>query len=167
MNEAIRAWAAASGAPLEPTGRIPGWARDGWVAATGGASVPERPLRRNAGQTAATRAYRVLHAGMAQAVADELIAVNPYASKNAGQRDAYDRTDPRAVSLEEMWALADGMPERYRASVILAVCSGDPGRRAGHGAAQDRRRRAAGAHDAAHSPGPHAAPAGRRRAGQR
>ena len=127
MNEAIRAWAAASGAPLEPTGRIPGWARDGWVAATGGASVPERPLRRNAGQTAATRAYRVLHAGMAQVVADELIAVNPYASKSAGQRDAYDRTDPRAVSLEEMWALADGMPERYRTSVVLAVFGGPRG----------------------------------------
>jgi integrase len=124
VNAAIRAWAAASGAPLAPTGRIPGWARDGWVAATGGASVPERPLRRNAGQTAATQAYRLLHAGMSQAVADELIAANPCAIKGAGQRDAHDRVDRRTVSFEEMWALADGMPERYRASVIIAVCSG-------------------------------------------
>jgi integrase len=113
VNAAIRAWAAASGAPLAPTGRIPGWARDGWVAATGGASVPARPLRRNAGQTAAT-----------QAVADELITANPCAIKGAGQRDAHDRVDRRTVSLEEMWALADGMPERYRTSVILAICSG-------------------------------------------
>ena len=124
VNAAIRAWAAASGAPLAATGRIPGWARDGRVAATGGASVPERPLRRNAGQTAATQAYRLLHAGMAQAVADELIAANPCAIRGAGQRDAHDRTDRRTVSLEEMWVLADGMPERYRASVILAVCGG-------------------------------------------
>ena len=76
----------------------------------------------NAGQTAATQAYRLLHAGMAQAVADELIAANPCAIKGAGQRDAHDRVDRRTVSLEEMWALADGMPERYRASVILAIC---------------------------------------------
>ncbi|NMM24526.1 MAG: site-specific integrase, partial [Phycicoccus sp.] len=76
------------------------------------------------GQTAATQAYRLLHAGMAQAVADELIAANPCAIRGAGQRDAHDRTDRRTVSLEEMWALADGMPERYRASVILAVCGG-------------------------------------------
>jgi integrase len=124
VNAAIRAWAAASDAPLAPTGRIPAWARDGWAAATGGASVPARPLRRNAGQTAATQAYRLLHAGMAQAVADELIAANPCAIKGGGQRDAHDRVDRRTVSLEEMWALADGMPERYRASVILAVCSG-------------------------------------------
>ncbi|NMM16181.1 MAG: tyrosine-type recombinase/integrase [Cellulomonas sp.] len=95
VKAAIRAWAAASGAPLAATG-----------------------------QTAATQAYRLLHAGMAQAVADELIAANPCAIRGAGQRDAHDRTDRRTVSLEEMWALADGMPERYRASVILAVCGG-------------------------------------------
>ena len=104
VNAAIRAWAAASGAPLAPTSRIPVWARHGWVATTGGASVPERPLWRNAGQTAATQAYRLLHAGMAQAVADELIAANPCAIKGAVQRDAHDRTDRRTVSLEEMWA---------------------------------------------------------------
>ena len=124
VNAAVRAWAAATGVPLAPTGRIPTWARVGWVGATGGASVPERPLRRNAGQTAATQAYRLLHAGMAQAVADELIPANPCAIKGAGQRDARDRVDRRTVSLQEMWALADGMPQRYQAAVILAVCSG-------------------------------------------
>ena len=124
VNAAIRAWAAAEGAPLASTGRIPDWARDGWVAATGGAGVPERPLRRNAGQTAATQAYRLLHAGMAQAVADELIPANPCAIKGAGHRDARDRVERRTVSAQEMWALADAMPERYRASVIVAFCSG-------------------------------------------
>ena len=59
-----------------------------------------------------------------QAVADELIPANPCAIKGAGQRDARDRVERRTVSLQEMWALADGMPERYRASVILAFCSG-------------------------------------------
>ena len=124
INAAIRAWAAAQGAPLAPTGRIPDWARDGWVAATGGVSVPERPLRRNAGQTAATQAYRLLHAGLAQAVADGLITANPCAIKGAGSRDARDRVDRRTVTAQEMWALADAMPERYRASVIVAFCSG-------------------------------------------
>ena len=55
-------------------------------------------------RTAATQAYRLLHAGMAQAVADELIAANPCAIKGAVQRDAHDRTDRRTISLEEMWA---------------------------------------------------------------
>ncbi len=121
---AIRAWAAEQGAPLAPAGRIPSWAREGWLAATGGSLPPARPLRRNAGQTAATQAYRVLHAGLAQAVADGLILANPCAIKGAGQRDARDRAERRIITAEEVWALADAMPERYSAAVIVAFCSG-------------------------------------------
>jgi|GEM_PF-2013314 len=121
---AIRAWAAEQGAPLAPAGRIPSWAREGWLAATGGSLPPARPLRRNAGQTAATRAYGGLHAGLAQAVADGLILANPCAIKGAGQRDARDRAERRIVTAEEVWALADAMPERYSAAVIVAFCSG-------------------------------------------
>ena len=83
-----------------------------------------RALRRNAGHTAATQAYRVLHAGMAQAVADGLIVANPCAIKGAGQRDARERVERRTVSVEEMLALAAAMPERYAAAVIVAFCSG-------------------------------------------
>jgi integrase len=61
---------------------------------------------------------------MAQAVADELITSNPCAIKGAGHRDARDRVERRTVSAQEMWALADAMPERYRASVVVAFCSG-------------------------------------------
>jgi hypothetical protein len=78
----------------------------------------------NAGQTAATQAYRLLHAGMAQAVADELISANPCAIKGAGQRDARDRVDRRTVSLEEMWLLADATarlaPRRRRGRLACA-----------------------------------------------
>src|SRR5450830_1062130 len=61
---------------------------------------------------------------MAQAVADGLTAANPCRVKGASQRDSKDRTERRTATPAEIWALADGMPERYRASVIVAFCSG-------------------------------------------
>jgi len=61
---------------------------------------------------------------MAQAVVDGLILANPCLVKGASQRDSKDRTERRTATAQEVWALADGMPERYRASVIVAFCSG-------------------------------------------
>ena len=124
VNAAIRRWARANGAPIAPTGRMPAAVREAWLAETGGFITDVEPQDRNAGRTEAAQAYRLLHTGMAQAVADGLIAANPCQVKGASQRDSKDRTERRTATPAEIWALADAMPERYRAAVIVAFCSG-------------------------------------------
>ncbi len=124
VNAAIRRWAAANGTTVAATGRIPASLRQAWVDATGGTTAADRPRDRNAGRTEAAQAYRLLHTGMAQAVTDGLIAANPCLVKGASQRDTRGRTERKVATAPEIWALADAMPERYRAAVIVAFCSG-------------------------------------------
>jgi len=83
-----------------------------------------RAERRNLGHTEAAQAYRLLHTGMAQAVSDGLIPANPCAIKGASQRDSRHRTERRVLTPDELWALADAMPERYRAAVVVSFLSG-------------------------------------------
>lgn len=61
---------------------------------------------------------------MAQAMADGLIPANRCTIKGASQRDSRDRAERRTVSVDELWALADAMPEPYRAAVVVSFCSG-------------------------------------------
>ena len=124
VTAAIRVWAAGNGLPVASTGRIPAALRRAWLAETGGVPATDRTLDRNAGKTEAAQAYRLLHTGMAQAVVDGLILANPCLVKGASQRDSKDRTERRTTTAQEVWALADGMPERYRASIIVSFCSG-------------------------------------------
>ncbi|NMR20061.1 tyrosine-type recombinase/integrase [Cellulomonas fimi] len=124
VNAAIRRWAAEIGTPLAATGRIPVAVREAWEAATEGVADADGRRGRNAGRTEAAQAYRLLHTGMAQAVADGLIQTNPCTVKKASQRDSRDRTERRVATSEEIWALAHAMPERYRVAVIVAFCSG-------------------------------------------
>jgi len=124
VNAAIRVWAAENGWTVAATGRIAAAVRQAWLEETGGVPATDKTPNRNAGRTEASQAYRFLHTGMAQAVEDGLIAANPCRVKGASQRDSKDRTERRTASVEEIWALADAMPERYRASVIVAFCSG-------------------------------------------
>ena len=124
VNAAIRRWAVQNGIAVAQTGRIPAALRGAWLAATGDTPTEDRPRERNAGRTEAAQAYRLLHTGMAQAVADGLIATNPCLVKGASQRDSRDRVERRTVGPLEVWALADAMPARYRAAVVVAFCSG-------------------------------------------
>jgi integrase len=124
VNAAIRRWAAANDRPIASTGRMPAAVREAWLAETGGALTDGEPPDRNAGRTEAAQAYRLLHSGMAQAVADGLLPANPCMVKGASQRDSKDRTERRTATPAEIWALADAMSERYRAAVIVAFCSG-------------------------------------------
>ena len=87
VNAAIRAWASDNERPVASTGRIPTALREAWLEATGGVVPDPRTDRRNLGHTEAAQAYRLLHTGMAQAVADGLIPANPCAIKGASQRD--------------------------------------------------------------------------------
>ena len=67
------------------------------------------------------KAYRLLHAIMETAVADELIVRNPCVIKGA----SVDRSSERPVaSLPEVLALAEAVGPRYRALVLTATMTG-------------------------------------------
>jgi integrase len=67
------------------------------------------------------KCYRLLHAMMATAVADELIVRNPCVVKGA----ASDRSEERPIaSLSEVKALAAAVDDRYRALILTATLTG-------------------------------------------
>jgi integrase len=72
---------------------------------------------RGPSQNTAAKAYRLVHAMLETAVADEVIHRNPCVIKGAG----VERSDERPVAtIEQVWAAADEMPKRYRCAVLLA-----------------------------------------------
>ncbi len=74
-------------------------------------------LRAGVDAPTVARSYRVLRAMCATAVEDSLILANPCAIKGAGQDHAPERP---VVTPEQVWALADAVPERRRGLVVLA-----------------------------------------------
>lgn len=83
--------------------------------------------------TARAHAYAVLKSVMAQAEDDELIRRSPARIK-AGARSAVAR-DPQVLSLKELLALAEAMPEQHR---VLTLLSGFCGLRFGEAVALRR-----------------------------
>ena len=90
------------------------------------ADIREAHIRRwrgellDSGASPATvaKAYRLLKAIMSTAVDDGIVQRNPCRVRGGGQ----DRSPERPVlSVGEVVALAEGMPERYRALVLLAA----------------------------------------------
>jgi integrase len=73
--------------------------------------------KRGRGAVTAETTYRILRAILTTAVDDELISKNPCRIKGAGAvRDA-----PRPeITVTQLWLLADAVPERYAALVLLA-----------------------------------------------
>jgi integrase len=78
-------------------------------------------LCREASWATAAKAYRVLSAAMNTAVADGLVAANPCQVKGAGQERSVER--PIATTAE-VAALAEAMPQRWRALVLVAAWCG-------------------------------------------
>jgi len=74
-----------------------------------------------AGAVGAAKCYRLLHAICATAVLDEKIARNPCVIPGAGQESSPARP---AVSVAEVYALADAVDPRWRALVLLAAFCG-------------------------------------------
>jgi integrase len=75
----------------------------------------------NAGvsQTVAAKAYRLLRAILNTAVhEDELIKVNPCRVKGADKEDTAERP---VLTLDQVFALADLMPPKFRAMILLTV----------------------------------------------
>ena len=78
-------------------------------------------LEKGLGPTTVAKAYRLLHAILATAVQDEVIHRNPCVIKGAGVEHAPERP---IATVAEVWALADAVPDRYRALVLLAAFAG-------------------------------------------
>jgi site-specific recombinase XerC len=74
-------------------------------------------LRAGVGAPTVARSYRVLRAMCGTAVEDSLILANPCAAKGAGQEHAPERP---VATPEQVWMLADAVPERRRGLVVLA-----------------------------------------------
>lgn len=85
------------------------------------------------GSATASRAYRLLHAVFVTAEEDDLVAANPCRIRGASARKAAERP---VLSIPEVLALAEEVPDRYEALVHLLVWSG---LRVGEAAALQRR----------------------------
>ncbi|GLU50127.1 tyrosine-type recombinase/integrase [Nocardiopsis ansamitocini] len=70
------------------------------------------------GKSTVAKAYRLMRAILNTAVGDELIRKNPCQIKGAGQEYAEERP---ALSVGEVYKLADAINPRYRALVLLAA----------------------------------------------
>lgn len=73
------------------------------------------------GSATAARAYRLLHAVFATAEEDDLVAANPCRIRGVATHKPAERP---VLSIPEVLALADEVPDRYRALVHLLVWSG-------------------------------------------
>lgn len=72
--------------------------------------------------TTRAHAYALLKTICATAVTDDLITANPCRIRTAGQAKRASKTEP--ASLEDLEALVDAMPEKYRLMVLLAAWCG-------------------------------------------
>jgi integrase len=73
------------------------------------------------GESTAAKAYRLLHAVLATATVDELLARNPCVVKGAGTEHAPERP---VISVADVWAFADIVAPRYRTLVLMAAFLG-------------------------------------------
>lgn len=73
------------------------------------------------GESTAAKAYRLLHAILATATVDELLARNPCVVKGAGTEHAPERP---VISVADVWAFADIVAPRFRTLVLMAAFLG-------------------------------------------
>jgi integrase len=76
----------------------------------------------NTGPGSAANAYRLLRAACATAVEDEVLKANPCRVRGAGSTAA--PTDRRVVTPGEVARIADAVPHRYRALVLVLAWGG-------------------------------------------
>ncbi|PNL17876.1 tyrosine-type recombinase/integrase [Micrococcus sp. FDAARGOS_333] len=119
-----RLWARANGYMVADSGALPAAVVDAWTAA--GCPAPPADDEADetdphAGRTAAAQAYRLLRTVCAQAVRDGLIPTNPVQVKGAATAPHPER---RPLDPSEAAALAEAVPARFRAAVLVAVWSG-------------------------------------------
>lgn len=115
----IRAWAVVTGLDVAPTGRLPQHIVLAWNAA--GCPTLTKRTRRGTGAAAVAAAYAVLRTVLATAEREELIPRNPCRIRGAATVKSAER---KPATPEQVRSLADAMPERYAAAVIVAAWSG-------------------------------------------
>ncbi|NLW98092.1 MAG: tyrosine-type recombinase/integrase [Actinomycetales bacterium] len=115
----LRDWARANGYPVAETGRLPARLREDWVS-QGSPGLPPLQIE-GAGQTQSAQAYRLLSAVFRTAVDEGRISRTPCTQSGAGTVRHARRP---VLNVDQVEALADGMPSRYRASIYLATFSG-------------------------------------------
>ena len=80
-----------------------------------------RHASRKFGPVTVTKAYRLLHAIFVTAVGDRLVGRNPCRIDGAGKEESPER---QIISVPAVFAVADALPARYRAIVLLATFAG-------------------------------------------
>lgn len=70
------------------------------------------------GASTIAKAYRLLHAVISTAAADELIVKNPCLIEGGGIERSEER---RVITVAEVWALAEEVDPRFRALVLTAA----------------------------------------------
>ena len=75
-------------------------------------------LHSGVGPVTVAKAYRLLRAVMGTAVGDRLVRVNPCQIKGAAVEHSPERP---VLTVDQVFAVADAMPERYRLLVLLAT----------------------------------------------
>ncbi|MEE1651781.1 site-specific integrase [Brachybacterium sp. J144] len=115
-----RAWALAEGLEVAATGRLSPAVLEAWQAA-GSPGHPGEQVDDSAGRTVTAQAYRLLRTMLAQAEADGLIPSNPCKVKGAATVQHAERLP---LTPEQVSALAEAVPARFRAAVLVAAWSG-------------------------------------------
>jgi len=82
---------------------------------------PANTATGNLSRSTVAKAYRLLSRILGTAVDDRYLVVNPCRVKKAGKEDSPPQRCPTA---EEVWALAEAVPEEYRALVLVAGFGG-------------------------------------------
>lgn len=115
-----RLWAQTEGLAVKSTGRLSPEVLHAWQAA--GAPTPAPPLEDpHAGRTVASQAYTLVRAVLNRAFEDGLIPANPARIRGASTAPHHERLP---LTPAQVHALANAVPHRYRAAVLLAAWAG-------------------------------------------
>ena len=115
-----RLWAQAAGLAVKSTGRLSPEVLHAWQAA--GAPTPAPPLEDpHAGRTVASHAYTLVRAVLNRAFEDGFIPANPARIRGAATAPHHERLP---LTPAQVHALANAVPHRYRAAVLLAAWAG-------------------------------------------
>jgi integrase len=122
-HAAARRWAHRAGIPCAATGKVTDSVLTQWRAAGSPQSSRVRRAEKYSapGRTQAARTYALLKAIFNQAIQHEIVERNPCKDRTAGRVRA---SEMRSATAEQVLALANAVPARYRAAVLLAAYSG-------------------------------------------
>lgn len=120
---AAKRWAQSQGYKVEPLGKASKTLKDQWRSAGSPQlrKIALSPEISPAGRTTAAQTYSLLKSIFNAAIYDELLDRNPAKDKGATLIRSRER---KAATIEQIEALAQSVPARYRVAVLLAAHSG-------------------------------------------